>query len=126
MRKLLPIAILLVALVLAAPQGQASATWCPPEYPTCNSTNTEGGTLGSTPYAPGGGGGNGTYEKNYGTDYNACAGSGSVRCLRCSRKASNNALYCNWVEYSGYCGCTEKYENYIVKSCTTRGSCDYF
>jgi len=126
MRNLFLVAIVLATCVFAAPSASANQTYCPPEYPNCNSTGGEGGTLGSTPYPTGGGGGNGTYEKSYGTDYAACTATGSTMCLRCSYVYTKKAYACTGNNSAGYCGCTEKYENYILKSCTSRGSCDYF
>lgn len=35
-------------------------------------------------------------------------------------------LVCVGVRYAGYCMCVEKYDNYILESCTARGSCDYY
>lgn len=124
MRKLFVFAVFIV-LVVVAPSALANANYCAPEFGSCGG-NGESGTFGTSPSPTAGGGGNGTYEKTYGTDYSACAASGMTRCLRCQYIMTKKAYGCVGVEYTGYCGCTEKYENYILKSCTSRGSCDYF
>ena len=124
MRYLFVLSVLMTVFFIGAPAAHASADYCAPEFGSCEG-NPESGTFGSG-YGTGGGGGNGTYEKTYGSDYSACAATGSTYCLRCEYNFKLKGTFCTGVRYAGSCYCVEKYENYIVRGCSARGTCDYF